>query len=79
MRSAGESGRANQPDPLPLAHARSPAGEDAAEVRIAGGDTVAVPDLDQVTGLTGERSEVWARVKDADFLTDEEKRQAVGY
>ena len=38
-----------------------------------------VPDLDQVTGLTGERSEVWARMKDADFLTDEEKRQAVGY
>jgi HK97 family phage portal protein len=38
-----------------------------------------VPDLDQVTGLTGERSEVWARMKEADFLTDEEKRQAVGY
>jgi phage portal protein BeeE len=30
-------------------------------------------------GLTGERSEVWARMKDADFLTGEEKRQAVGY
>ena len=38
-----------------------------------------VPDLDQVTGLTGERNEVWARMKDADFLSDEEKRQAVGY
>lgn len=38
-----------------------------------------VPDLDQVSGLSGERSEIWARIKDADFLTDEEKRQAVGY
>lgn len=38
-----------------------------------------VPDRDQVTALTGERSEVWTRVKDADFLSDEEKRQAVGY
>lgn len=37
------------------------------------------PDLDQVTALAGERSEVWARVKGADFLTDEERRQAVGY
>ena len=38
-----------------------------------------MPDLDQVAGLTAERGEVWARMKDADFLTDEEKRQAVGY
>jgi len=37
------------------------------------------PDLDQVAGLSAERAEVWARLKDADFLTDEEKRQAVGY
>ncbi|WP_275789805.1 phage portal protein [Pararhizobium gei] len=37
------------------------------------------PDLDQVAGLSAERSEVWARLKDAAFLTDEEKRQAVGY
>ncbi|KQV43523.1 MULTISPECIES: phage portal protein [unclassified Rhizobium] len=37
------------------------------------------PDLDQVAGLTGERNEVWARLKDADFLSDEEKRRAVGY
>ncbi len=44
-----------------------------------GEDVKLVPDLDQVTGLTGERSEVWARMKDADFLSDAEKRQAVGY
>ncbi|WP_075290208.1 phage portal protein [Pararhizobium arenae] len=37
------------------------------------------PDLDQVAGLTGERNEVWARLKDAAFLSDEEKRRAVGY
>ncbi len=37
------------------------------------------PDLDQVPGLAGERDALWARVGAADFLTDEEKRQAVGY
>ncbi len=36
-------------------------------------------DLDQVAGLSNERSELWARVGAADFLSDEEKRQAVGY
>lgn len=38
-----------------------------------------VPDLDQVSGLAAERSELWARVGAAGFLTDEEKRRAVGY
>ena len=38
-----------------------------------------VPDLDQVSGLADERSELWARVGAAGFLTDEEKRGAVGY
>ena len=38
-----------------------------------------VPDLDQVSGLAAERSELWARVGAATFLTDEEKRRAVGY
>lgn len=38
-----------------------------------------VPDLDQVSGLVAERSELWARVGAAGFLTDEEKRLAVGY
>lgn len=38
-----------------------------------------VPDLDQVSGLVAERSELWARVGTAGFLTDEEKRRAVGY
>ncbi|KAA0699964.1 phage portal protein [Neorhizobium sp. P12A] len=37
------------------------------------------PDLDQIAGLAAERSELWTRVGNADFLTDEEKRQAVGY
>ncbi|MFC3075840.1 phage portal protein [Shinella pollutisoli] len=37
------------------------------------------PDLDEVSGLAAERSEVWARVGAADFLSDEEKRRAVGY
>ena len=38
-----------------------------------------VPDLDQVSGLVAERSELWTRVAAAGFLTDEEKRRAVGY
>jgi HK97 family phage portal protein len=36
-------------------------------------------DLDQVAGLSAERGELWARVGAADFLTDAEKRDAVGW
>lgn len=36
-------------------------------------------DLDQVAGLSAERDQLWARVSAADFLTDAEKRDAVGY
>jgi HK97 family phage portal protein len=38
-----------------------------------------VADLDQVSGLSGERSDLWTRIREADFLTDAEKRAAVGY
>ena len=37
------------------------------------------PDLDRIAGLSAEREALWARVGNAAFLTDEEKRQAVGY
>ncbi len=36
-------------------------------------------DADQVDGLSIERDALWARVGTADFLTDDEKRAAVGY
>ena len=36
-------------------------------------------DLDQVAGLSVERDQLWARLQAATFITDEEKRQAVGY
>jgi HK97 family phage portal protein len=36
-------------------------------------------DLDGVEALSSEREALWARVGRADFLTDEEKRAAVGY
>jgi len=36
-------------------------------------------DLDQVEALAADREALWARVGKADFLTDDEKRQAVGY
>ncbi|OQP85117.1 phage portal protein [Rhizobium rhizosphaerae] len=37
------------------------------------------PDLDAVAGLSAERGELWKRLSEADFLTEAEKRQAVGY
>lgn len=37
------------------------------------------PDLDAVSALSPERSELWARVSAAPFLTDAEKREALGY
>jgi HK97 family phage portal protein len=36
-------------------------------------------DLDQVPGLSAERDALWARVGAAGFLSDMEKREAVGY
>ncbi|MBB6307009.1 phage portal protein [Xanthobacter tagetidis] len=44
-----------------------------------GADLRLVPDLDQVEALAAERSELWKRIGSADFLTDAEKRAAVGY
>lgn len=37
------------------------------------------PDLDRIEALGAEREALWRRVSAADFLTDEEKRAAVGY
>jgi len=36
-------------------------------------------DTDQVEGLAAERDALWARIGAAGFLSDEEKREAVGY
>jgi HK97 family phage portal protein len=36
-------------------------------------------DLDQASGLAAERDALWARLGAAGFLTDTEKREAVGY
>lgn len=36
-------------------------------------------DADQVEGLAAEREALWRRVGEADFLSDDEKREAVGY
>jgi HK97 family phage portal protein len=38
-----------------------------------------VPDADGIEGLTSERDALWARIGEVDFLTDDEKREAVGY
>jgi HK97 family phage portal protein len=37
------------------------------------------PDLDQIEVLAEERAALWARVSAAEFLTEQEKREAVGY
>ncbi|TCT07635.1 phage portal protein [Aquabacter spiritensis] len=44
-----------------------------------GGNLSLVPDLDQIEALALERSALWARVTAADFLSEDEKRAAVGY
>ncbi|MBS7539372.1 phage portal protein [Ancylobacter lacus] len=44
-----------------------------------GGRLQLVPDLDAVEALAPERESLWRRVTEADFLTADEKRQAVGY
>ena len=36
-------------------------------------------DLDQVEALSHDRDALWTRVNNSTFLTDAEKRQAVGY
>ncbi|KQT88230.1 phage portal protein [Aurantimonas sp. Leaf443] len=42
-------------------------------------DLQLVPDLDRVEGLSAEREALWSRIGAAGFLTDDEKREAVGY
>jgi HK97 family phage portal protein len=37
------------------------------------------PDLDAIEALANERESLWRRVSEASFLTDDEKREAVGY
>ena len=44
-----------------------------------GGDLRLWYDVDEVDALSAEREAVWRRVRAADFLTDDEKRAAVGY
>ncbi|WP_159592196.1 phage portal protein [Chelativorans xinjiangense] len=44
-----------------------------------GGDVRLWFDADQVEGLSAEREALWARVSEASFLSDDEKREAVGY
>jgi len=40
---------------------------------------VLAPDIDAIEALSFEREALWRRVNDATFLTEDEKRQAVGY
>jgi HK97 family phage portal protein len=36
-------------------------------------------DLDSIPALTSDRQALWAQLADADFLTDDEKRQMLGF
>ena len=38
-----------------------------------------LPDLDRIDALSQEREALWSRLGKADFLTVDEKREAVGY
>jgi hypothetical protein len=40
---------------------------------------VLTPDLDTIDALTGDRDALWTRLQATSFLTDDEKRAAVGY
>ncbi len=45
-----------------------------------GGETLVLePDLDAIEALATERESLWRRVGAADFLSQDEKREAVGY
>ncbi|MEI4482306.1 MULTISPECIES: phage portal protein [unclassified Phyllobacterium] len=46
---------------------------------VFGKDLRLEPDLDRIDGLAQERDALWARISAAPFLSDEEKREAVGY
>lgn len=46
---------------------------------VFGGGLRLEPDLDRIAGLAGERDALWSRIGAASFLSDEEKREAVGY
>ncbi len=43
------------------------------------GRIVILPDLDQIEAIAEDRSALWKRVAEASFLTDQEKRNALGY
>jgi HK97 family phage portal protein len=45
----------------------------------AHGDVSFEPDLDAIEALSAERESLWRRVGAADFLSEDEKREAVGY
>lgn len=38
-----------------------------------------VPDIDKMSGLASERDSLWTRIQSATFLSNDEKRKAVGY
>ncbi|KPF65516.1 hypothetical protein IP69_17620 [Bosea sp. AAP35] len=44
-----------------------------------GGDLTLEPDLDAIEALAEERESLWRRLSAATFLTEDEKREAVGY
>ena len=43
------------------------------------GPVEALPDFDRIDALSDERDALWSRIGAAEFLTDDEKREAVGY
>jgi HK97 family phage portal protein len=55
-------------------------GSSGARSAFSGADGLRLePDLDRIEALSTEREALWSRVGAAGFLTDDEKREAVGY
>lgn len=48
-------------------------------IPIFGSDLKLIVDLDSVSALSPRRDSAWQRAKNADFLSDEEKRKMVGF
>lgn len=58
--------------PMPKARLRHDGDQPSARLELR-------PDIDQVAALSSERDALWTRLQAVSFLTDDEKRAAVGY
>ena len=70
-----QTGATDGPSSAPFGGTFSPRGGEKG----ARGPLRLVPDLDRIDALASERRDLWSRIGAAGFLTEDEKRAAVGY